>query len=223
MEADNASAGVTSNGLVDKKPCMSSSLRSILTPLSALIYWRDVPRSAVVLGVTLALLISLSFCSLVSVVAYGALLALTGATAFRVYTSVRQAINKTQDGHPFQQFMSMDLSLNADKVHAACDVFLSQFNCTVSYLQRVFLIQDIVESIKFGAYLYALTYVGGWMNGLTILVVVVVAMFSLPKAYEVNQAQCDQYLALVNQHVAMAVSKVKAVLPIGGGNKDKEQ
>lgn len=239
MEADHASAGVTSNGLVEKKPCMSSSLRTILTPwawfqpqlldprVAALIYWRNVQSSAAVLSVTLSILIALSFCSLISVISYFSLLTLAAAFAFRIYASVRQAINKTQDGHPFQDFMSMDLSLSADKVHTAADCFISQFNLTVAYLQRVFLIQDIVESIKFGAYLYALTYVGGWMNGLTIMVLFVVAMFSLPKAYEVNKAQCDQYLALFNQQVAQVVTKVKAVLPIGGGAagaaKDKEQ
>jgi len=242
METDTASAGVTVNGIADKKPTScnaSSTLRSIITPwawfqpqlldprVAALIYWRDVRLSAVVLGATLAVLISLQFCSVISVLSNFSLLALIAAFGFRVYNTVKQAINKTgSDGHPLQEFISMDLSLNNDKVHSAADCFLAQFNCTVSYLQRVFLVQDFTESFKFGVYLYCMTYIGGWMNGLTILLLAVIAMFSLPKAYEMNKGQVDQYVALAKEQINMVVAKVKAVIPMGGAAaaaKDKEQ
>jgi len=233
MEAESmSSAGVTANGCVDKKPSpckgASPSLCSIITPwawfrpeqldprVAALIYWRDMVRSGVCLAVSLSVLVSLSFCSLVSVVSYFALLTLLASAGFRVYTAVKQAINKTQEPHPFTDLMGLDLALSSEKVHCAADCFLSQFNTAVSYLQRVFLIQDIVESVKFGAYLYALTYVGGWMNGLTIIVLLVIGMFSLPKAYEVNKAQVDQYLGMAQEQVKMVVDKVKAVIPMGG-------
>ena len=62
-------------------------------------------------------------------------------------------------------------------------------------------------NVQFGAYLYALTYVGGWMNGLTIIVLLVIGMFSLPKAYEVNKTQVDQYLGMAQEQVKMVVDK----------------
>jgi len=224
MEVDS-STGVMANGSVDSKtPSKSApSMCAVLAPFAALMYWRNVYKSGAVLGVALSVLISLCFCSVISVLANFALLALLGSVGFRAYVLGKQTINKTQGPNPYEAFMDMDLSLSSDKVHALADFFLSHFNCTVSYLQKVFLLQDITESLKFGAYLYGLSYIGSWMNGLTIAIIGIVAAFSIPKAYEANKKQVDQYLALANDHIKQAVDKVKAVIPIGGAQKDKTQ
>jgi len=78
-----------------------------------------------------------------------------------------------------------------------------------------------VDSVKFGCLLWCLTYLGSWFNGLTLVILAVVALFSLPKVYEQNQTQIDQYVGLVRSQVNDVMSKVKAALPIG--NKEKTQ
>ena len=70
--------------------------------VAALIYWRDPKKSGIVFGATLAVLLSLAYFSLISVVAYISLLTLTFTVAFRIYKTVLQAIQKTSDGHPFK-------------------------------------------------------------------------------------------------------------------------
>lgn len=70
--------------------------------MESLIYWRNASRSGAALGAGLALLVALACCSVVSVLAYGSLLALSAAVAFRVYRNVLQAVQKTNDGHPFK-------------------------------------------------------------------------------------------------------------------------
>ena len=45
---------------------------------------------------------------------------------------------------------------------------------------------------------WALTYIGAWFNGLTLVILAYISAFSLPKVYEQNKAQIDQYLELVN-------------------------
>jgi len=67
-----------------------------------LIYWRDPRKSGVVFGALLAILLSLSVVSVVSVISYSALAVLTGTLSFRLYKNVLQAVQKTQDGHPFK-------------------------------------------------------------------------------------------------------------------------
>jgi len=226
---NNTSAGApTANGGVDsssKAPCKASSasMCAILAPLASLIYWRDLYKSGAVLAVTLSVLVSLCFCSVISVLANFALLALLGSVGYRAFIFGKQTINKTQEPNPYAAFIDMDLSLSSDKVHAFADCFLAQFNCGVSYLQRVFLLQDLTESAKFGAYLYGLSYVGAWFNSLTIVILAVVAAFSLPKAYEANKAQVDQYLAIASDHCNQAMAKVKAIIPIGGGAAAKDK
>lgn len=74
--------------------------------VESLIYWRSAAHSGLALGAGLALLVALACCSVVSVLAYASLLALSAAVAFRIYKNVLQAVQKTNDGHPFKLVLS---------------------------------------------------------------------------------------------------------------------
>jgi len=211
----------------------SIDLRSIINPWAwfqpdqldprvvELIYWRDVKKTGITFGSLLVVLLSLAYLSLITVVAYTSLALLTGTIAFRVYKNIMQAIQKSGEGHPFKEFLELDTSLPSDKVHEATDVIVGQINSTVGELKRLFLVEDLVDSVKFGCLLWCLTYVGAWFNGLTLVILAVVSLFSLPKVYEQNQAQIDQYVGLVRSQVNDVMGKVKAALPIG--TKEKSQ
>ena len=67
-----------------------------------LLLWRDVKKSGVVFGSGFVLLVSLALFSVLSVVAYLALVVLTITVSFRLYKSVLAAVQKTGDGHPFK-------------------------------------------------------------------------------------------------------------------------
>lgn len=67
-----------------------------------LIYWRDVKKTGVVFGGVMMILISLAYLSLISVVAYTSLTVLSGTITFRIYKNIMQAVQKSQDGHPFK-------------------------------------------------------------------------------------------------------------------------
>lgn len=73
-----------------------------LTAVVDLVHWRDPRKSGIVLGAILAILLSLSVVSVVSVISYSALAVLSGTLSFRLYKNVLQAVQKTQDGHPFK-------------------------------------------------------------------------------------------------------------------------
>ncbi|KAK8735702.1 hypothetical protein OTU49_005275 [Cherax quadricarinatus] len=186
-----------------------------------LIYWRDLKKTAVVFGAFLALLISLAYVSFISVVSYTSLIVLTVTIIYRVYKNIMQAIQKSQDGHPFKSLLELDTDLPQEKARDFSDAFVNWFNPVFSEIKRLFLVEDLVDSVKFGCLLWCLTYVGSWFNGLTLVTLAVVALFTLPKVYEQNQAQIDQYVGLVRNQVNDVMSKVKAALPIG--NKEKTQ
>ncbi|XP_024881963.1 reticulon-1-A isoform X5 [Temnothorax curvispinosus] len=197
----------TTNG----SPCFWN----ILNPLAALIYWRDPKKSGIMFGTVLGVLLSLAYFSLISVLAYMSLLALSGTILFRIYKTVLQAVQKTSDGHPFKDILDLDLALPAEKVHEVADVAVAHANAAVSELRRLFLVEDFVDSLKFGVLLWCLTYVGSWFNGMTLIIIGVVALFTLPKVYETNQDQIDQNLALVQAKINEITAKVKAAIPLG--------
>lgn len=67
-----------------------------------LLYWRDVKTTGVVFGAALLLLLSLTVCSIVSVCSYICLALLSVTICFRIYKGILQAIQKSDEGHPFK-------------------------------------------------------------------------------------------------------------------------
>ncbi|KAJ8288977.1 hypothetical protein COCON_G00016360 [Conger conger] len=178
-----------------------------------LLYWRDVKQTGVLLGSVLLLLFSLTQFSVVSVVAYLALAALSATVSFRIYKSVLQAVQKTDEGHPFKSYLDMEISLSQDQIQKYADNAQLYANTTLKELRRLFLVQDLVDSLKFAVLMWLLTYVGALFNGLTLLIMAVVSMFTMPVIYEKHQAQIDQYLGLIRTHVNSVVGKIQAKIP----------
>ncbi|KAH9383537.1 hypothetical protein HPB48_025109 [Haemaphysalis longicornis] len=170
-------------------------------PVEQLVYWRQPKKSGLVFGAVLALLLSLTCFSLISVVAYLALGTLTVAIAFRVYRNVLQAVQKSSEGHPFKEYLEKDLSLPKERVHETVDTVVKHAEELVKRLRSLFLVEDLVDSLKLALLFWVLTYVGSWFNGMTLIILAYVAAFTLPKVYETYQAEIDQYLGLARTHV----------------------
>ncbi|XP_061915434.1 reticulon-4a isoform X7 [Entelurus aequoreus] len=178
-----------------------------------LLYWRDVKTTGVVFGAALLLLLSLTVCSIVSVCSYIGLALLSVTICFRIYKGILQAIQKSDEGHPFKQYLGQEVALSQDVVHKYSDLVLERLNKSICDLRRLFLVDDLVDSIKFALFMWILTYVGAFFNGLTLVILGVVAAFSCPIVYEKHQAQIDHYVALVNKQVKDVVEKIQAKVP----------
>nr|AAT64122.1 reticulon 6-a1(1576/1860) [Danio rerio] len=190
------------------------------TAVLQLLYWRDVRASALVLGSLLLLLLFLSCCSVISVLSYSALCLLTLTLSTRVFTAVLQAMRKTEDGHPFRQYLERDVLLSADAVHTHSEALLRRINTALVELRRLFLVEDLVDSLKLAVGLWLLTYVGSWFNGLTLLIIALIGAFSGPIAYERHQSEIDQFISMINTQMREALGKVLAMVP--GGKKKSD-
>ncbi|XP_026886315.2 reticulon-1a isoform X2 [Electrophorus electricus] len=178
-----------------------------------LLHWRDVKRSGLLFGSVLLLLFSLTQFSVVSVGAYLALATLSASISFRVYKSVLQAVQKTDEGHPFKAYLEMEIALSPEQISKYVDKTQLYVNYTLRELRRLFLVQDLVDSIKFAVLMWLLTYVGAIFNGLTLLLLAVVSMFTMPVVYEKYQTQIDQYLGLVRTQVNSIMGKIREKVP----------
>ncbi|KAM9804086.1 uncharacterized protein ACB057_007552 [Neosynchiropus ocellatus] len=183
-----------------------------------LLYWRDVRTSGWVFGALLLVLLSLTACSIVSVVSYVGLALLSVTICFRVYKGVLQAVHKSDEGHPFRQYIGQEVAVSEELVHRYSDVLLAHLNHAILELRRLFLVQDLVDSLKAALILWILTYVGSWFNGLTLGILAIIfpgvmAAFSFPVIYEKHQVQIDHYVALVNNHFQDVVAKIQATVP----------
>ncbi|XP_046886177.1 reticulon-4b isoform X3 [Hypomesus transpacificus] len=177
------------------------------------LYWRDVKATGVVFGASLLLLLSLTVCSIVSVCSYVGLALLSVTISFRIYKGILQAIQKSDEGHPFKLYLDQEVALSEDAVHRYSDVALARINKTVGDLRRLFLVEDLIDSIKFAVLMWILTYVGALFNGLTLLILGLVGAFSCPIIYEKHQVQIDHYLGMVNNQIKDVVAKIQAKVP----------
>uniref|UniRef100_A0A8C2B7H5 Reticulon n=1 Tax=Cyprinus carpio TaxID=7962 RepID=A0A8C2B7H5_CYPCA len=178
-----------------------------------LLYWRDLQRTGVVFGASLFLLLSLSVCSIISVISYVALALLSVTISFRIYKGILQAVQKSEDGHPFKMYLDKDIGISSELVHKYSDTTLAHINCVIKELRRLFLVEDLVDSLKFAVLMWILTYVGALFNGLTLLILGLIGTFSWPVIYEKHQAQIDHYYGLVNKQIKDVLGKIQAKIP----------
>lgn len=71
----------------------------------------------------------------------------------------------------YRDVLDLDLTLPAEKVHEFADVAVAHVNAAMSELRRLFLVEDFVDSLKFGVLLWCLSYVGSWFNGMTLIII----------------------------------------------------
>lgn len=124
--------------------------------------------------------------------------------------------------------MEHDVTVTTEKVHEVADLTAAKLNASLVELRRLFLVEDLVDSVKFALVLWLLTYVGSLFNGLTLVILgnsslslqhysmnlltrfyilAVVGLFTLPKVYETHQEKIDQNLDLVKGKINDVVDK----------------
>merc|ERR1711922_43519 len=96
--------------------------------LSSLVYWENPKESGMVFGPVVVCLLAVRYISLISVVGNLALALVTATLSFRIYKSVLAAVNKSSEGHPFKQFLDVDVTLPADMVSNLSNAFFSKLN-----------------------------------------------------------------------------------------------
>ncbi|KAM3856188.1 reticulon-4 isoform 2-T2 [Vipera latastei] len=196
-----------------EEPSVAKKGAAPASPVVDLLYWRDVKKTGVVFGASLFLLLSLTVFSIVSVIAYIALVLLSVTISFRIYKGVIQAVQKSDEGHPFRAYLNKDVAVSEELVQKYSHVVLGHLNSTIKELRRLFLVDDLVDSLKFAVLMWVFTYVGALFNGLTLLILALISLFSIPIIYEKHQTQIDHYVELVNKNVKDGMAKVQAKIP----------
>jgi hypothetical protein len=195
---------------------------NIMASLPALVYWEDPVQTGAVFGSVLVGLVSLASCSLITVASYSCLALLTGVLLIKLYSFVMVKAGKAEAGSdPLAKVAELPLAIPADTISSAAPCLANAVNTAVFELRRLFLVESMVDTIKFGLSLWLLTYLGAWFNALTLVILGWVAFFTLPKLYVNNQAQVDEVVGKVMAQVNEVKAKVVALIPIKGAVKEE--
>ncbi|XP_028749702.1 reticulon-2 isoform X1 [Peromyscus leucopus] len=191
----------------------SESTLGLLLLVADLLYWKDTRTSGAVFTGLMASLLCLLHFSIVSVAAHLALLGLCATISLRVYRKVLQAVHRGDGANPFQAYLDMDLTLTREQTERLSQQIASHVVSTATQLRHFFLVEDLVDSLKLALLFYILTFVGAIFNGLTLVILGVCALFTVPLLYRQHQAQIDQYVGLVTNQLSHIKAKIRAKIP----------
>ncbi|XP_040112040.1 reticulon-3 isoform X3 [Oryx dammah] len=203
------------SSLSKTEPVNEPVLTRLLTDVSVhnLIFWRDVKKTGFVFGTTLIVLLSLAAFSVISVVSYLILALLSVTISFRVYKSVIQAVQKSEEGHPFKAYLDVDITLSSEAFHNYVNAAMVHINRALKLIIRLFLVEDLVDSLKLAVFMWLMTYVGAVFNGITLLILAELLVFSVPIVYEKYKTQIDHYVGIARDQTKSIVEKIQAKLP----------
>jgi len=184
-----------------------------------LVHWDNPAASGGVFGFVLGVLISISYFSLISVLAYTSLALLAAVMAIKVYSFAMVFMKKAEPGSdPLQCVTNIDVSIPPEKVADMTGFLVDVLNPSIMELRRLFLLESVFDTIKFILCLWGLTYIGSWFNMMTLLMLTWLGVFSLPLVYKNNQAAVDDVIGQVNTQISDIKEKVMGVIPMK--NKD---
>ncbi|KAG6939527.1 reticulon 3 [Chelydra serpentina] len=223
MKPAPATAHISTDGEIPKEAVWDSvagspvehALVRLLTGFSVhdLIFWRDVKKTGFVFGTSLIMLLSLAAFSVISVVSYLILALLSVTISFRVYKSVIQAVQKSEEGHPFKAYLDLDITLSSEAFHNYVNDAMVHVNRALKLIIRLFLVEDLVDSLKLAVVMWLMTYVGAVFNGITLLILGELLIFGIPVVYEKYKTQIDHYVGIARDQTKSIIAKIQAKLP----------
>ncbi|XP_070841146.1 reticulon-3-B-like [Chaetodon trifascialis] len=221
--ADSTSSSPSDcSSLSSCKNSSSSSLRDLTHSALQLVHWKEPKKTAAAFGLSLLVLVSVATLSVISVVSYLLLTCLCVTITFRVYKSVIQAIQKSNEGHPFRALLERDISVSSESVRLLADQSLIHLNWFSNQTRRLLLVEDLVDSLKLAAVMWIMTYVGAIFNGVTILILADIIFFTTPLIYQKKKTQIDHYIELIQSRVEEMLHKLQDRLP-GAVKKTKAE
>lgn len=104
------------------------------------------------------------------------------------------------------ELLEVEITPPNERVHQMVDMVLKHVNAVLRKLRGVFLVEDIVDSLKFVVLFWCLTYIGAWFNGLTLVILMYLSAFSLPVVYQMHKQQIDQAIGMALKQVQDVVA-----------------
>ncbi|XP_026227033.1 reticulon-2a isoform X1 [Anabas testudineus] len=196
-----------------------------------LIYWKDMERTGIVLTGLVVGLLSLFQLSIITVVSTVSLAVMCCTISVRIYYQVLYILSWGDGVHPFKSYLDLDISFSGEQadlyMQKAIIMTLSAFDT----LKRLLFVGNLFESLKFLVLMYLVTYLGDLCNGLTLLIIGVIAIFSLPLFYRQRQEHVDSFISKIQTHVDNVKDTFQRLAqgggpppdPTPGGAKPKNQ
>ncbi|XP_029026618.1 reticulon-2a isoform X2 [Betta splendens] len=166
-----------------------------------LIYWKDMERTGMVLTGLVVGLLALFQLSIITVLSTVSLAVVCFTISVRIYYQLLYVLSWGDGVHPFKSYLDLDISFSGEQAELYMQKAIVMALSAADALKRLFFVANLLDSIKFLALMYLVTFLGDLCNGLTLLIIGVIALFSLPLFYRQRQEYVDSVLAKVQAQV----------------------
>ncbi|XP_029925034.1 reticulon-2b [Myripristis murdjan] len=171
------------------------------TKVVDLIYWRNVAKTGVVFTGLVVALASLFQLSAITVLSHLCLGVMCVTFPIRFYYKLLELLRWNPGVHPFQSYLNEDSTLTDKDTVMLVEEVVLLIAFAVTEIKRLLFIESVIDSVKFVALLYLLTYVGSLTNGLTLVIAAVIALFSLPLLYKKQQGRIRRLVRAVKAFI----------------------
>lgn len=86
--------------------------------------------------------------SLILLLVYGALAAIILTIGFRVAKLAEARFKNVEASHPFRRQLETEVAVPQERIHTQVDVCIEHATALFLHLRHLFLVEDIVDSIK---------------------------------------------------------------------------
>lgn len=185
-----------------------------------LIYWKDTERTGMVLTGLVVGLLSLFQLSIITVLSTVSLAIMCFTISVRIYYQVLFILSWGDGEHPFKSYLNLDISLSGEDADRYTQKAIVMAVSAVDTLKKLFFVGNLFESLKFLVLMYLVTFLGQLCNGLTLLIISVIAVFCVPLFYRRHQEQVDSYIAKVQAHIDNIKDTFQRLVQGGGPPPD---
>merc|ERR1712025_435305 len=196
--------------------------QDIMLELPRILYWEDPVQTGAIFGTVLVSMVSLSYFSLITVASHICLTVLMFVVGVKLYSHAMVMLKKAEPGFdPLASVAAISVTVPEDTISDLSPYVAETLNNLTAELRRLFLVENLLDTLKFGMSLWLLTYVGSWFNFLTLIILAWLGFFTLPKLYINNQAQVDDVIAKLRVQAEELKGKVIAMIPNKAAAKEE--
>ncbi|CAL8361936.1 unnamed protein product [Merluccius merluccius] len=192
----------------------------VQTAVMDLLYWKDTERTGMVLTGLVVVLLSLFQLSIITVVSTLSLATVCFTIAVRVYYKILHILNWADGEHPFKKYFDLDIGLSGEQAEQCMKKAIIMVMSAVDTLKKLVFVANLFDSLKFLVLVYLATFLGKICNGLTVVIIGVIAIFSLPLFYKRRQEQVDSFLAKIQANIDNVKDILQRIAHGGGPSPD---
>lgn len=147
---------------------MSDSLRAWQT----LVLWHNWRKTALFFVFTLTLLLDMATNPVISVVSVAGAITISLSISYCCYVWGMRKLRKSCNAeHPLKRYLDMDVTISRKTTEQLAHLLVSKLNPLLLRLRSLFLVEDMLDSLKMLLIFCCLNIVGDLIKGMTLLIV----------------------------------------------------